>query len=479
MSENNNPFENERVESLEQNNEQDPYRGSNHYDPSSIEEFTGEFSDEDEIEGSDEWVLSGRITRINEFGDFVFYDLDDRSDSVQIMCTSDDTELYEKTSNINMGDRVVFIGYAERSNTGELTLFAEEYEISAKALNHIADEYNQFSERRQITHRTGALTSDDELYDTVQMRFEIQNVVRQYLNNNSYLEFDTPLLHNQPGGAEATPFVTNLEALDMDVYLRIAPELYLKRLITAGYGRVYEIGRCFRNEDIDTTHNPEFTMLELYEEYADYEDMMDLTENLYIEVAEEIHGSTEVEFDGEVIDVSEWDQLTFDECIEDELDGSLNNYSREDIVDYLEEHNIEIDSGLVYDELLMEIFEELIEDELTGPVFVTDYPTVSTPLCQTVEGDDSRVQRFEAFIAGIEVGNSYTELTNPVEQRERLIEQADGDIDDINDEFVEAISYGMPPTAGLGIGVDRLAMVMTDSQSIKSVLPFPMSTERR
>lgn len=479
MSENNNPFEDERLESLEQNNEQDPYRGSNHYDPSSIETFTGEYGDQDEIEDEDDWVLSGRITRQNDFNDFVFYDLDDRSDSVQIMCTREDTESYDGLSNLNIGDRVVFIGTPERSNTGELTLFAEEYEVSAKALNHIADEYNQFSERRQITHRTGALTSDDELYDTVRTRFEIQNVIRQYLNSNSYVEFDTPLLHNQPGGAEATPFVTHLEALDMDVYLRIAPELYLKRLITAGYSRVYEMGRCFRNEDIDTTHNPEFTMLELYEEYATYEDMMDLTEDLYIEVAQEINDGTEIEFNGDVIDVSNWDRLTFDECVENELNDSLDNYSREDIIDYLDEHNVEFDNNLTYDELLMEVFEELIEDDLTGPVFITEYPTVSTPLCQTVEDDSSRVQRFEAFIAGIEVGNSYTELTNPVEQRDRLIEQADGNIDDINDEFVEAISYGMPPTAGLGIGIDRLAMVMTDSQSIKSVLPFPMSAERR
>lgn len=478
MSRNNNPFENERLDSLEQT-DNDVYSGGNNYDPTPIEDFTAQYENQDEIDDESEWVLSGRLTRENEFGDFVFYDLDDRSDTVQIMCTTEETDEYDSLDNLNIGDRVVFIGTAERSNTGELTLLASDYDISAKALNYVADEYNQFSERRQITHRTGALTSDDELFDTVRTRFEIQSYIRQYLVENQYVEFDTPVLHNRPGGAEATPFTTHLEALDMDVYLRIAPELYLKRLITAGYGRVFEMARCFRNEDIDTTHNPEFTMLELYEEYADYEDMMDLVESLYTYVAESVYDTTEIEYDGAVVDVSDWDRMTFDECIEDEISDSLDNYNRDDLVEYLLENDVEFEDNLSYDELLMEIFEELIEDDLVGPVFITDYPTVSTPLCQTVENDDSRVQRFEAFIQGIEVGNSYTELTDPVEQRQRLIEQSNGNIDDINDEFVEAISYGMPPTAGLGIGVDRLAMIMTDSQSIKSVLPFPMSAERR
>lgn len=477
MTTNNNPFEEERLNSLDQT-ESDVYEGNNHYDPESIEEFVGQYEDLDEVSDNRQWVLSGRIRRINHFGDFVFYDLNDRTDTVQIMCTRDDTDEFDQLENINSGDRVVFTGTAGYSDTDELTLFSSEFDISAKALNQIADEYNEYTEQRQITHRTGALSSQDQLYENVRTRFEIQSTIRQHLVENQYIEFDTPLLHNSPGGAEATPFTTHLESLDMDVYLRVAPELYLKRLITAGYGRVFEMGRCFRNEDIDTTHNPEFTMLEIYEEYATYEDMMDLVEALYTQVAEEIHNTSTVEYDGSTYDVSDWERVTFDDLIEREINDTLDNYSRSDIIEYLQSNDIEFESGLSYDELLMEVFEELIEDNLTGPVFVTNYPTVSTPLCQTVEDDDTRVQRFEAFISGIEVGNSYTELTDPVEQRQRLIEQSNGNIDDINDEFVEAISYGMPPTAGLGIGIDRLAMIMTDSQSIKSVLPYPMSNTR-
>lgn len=472
------PFEEERLTSVEQSN--DPvYRGSNHYNPRSIEEFIDEYGDTTTIEDNSEWVLSGRISRENEFGDFVFYDLDDRTDTVQVMCRREDTDDYTGLSNLNLGDRVVFIGTPGRSNTDELTLYASSYSVSAKALNYIANEYNQFNEQRQITHRTGALSSDDDLFTTVQTRFEIQTLIRQYLLQEDYMEFDTPLLHNTPGGAEATPFTTHLEALDMDVYLRIAPELYLKRLITAGYSRVFELGRCFRNEDIDTTHNPEFTMLELYEEYATYEDMMDIVESLYTHVAEELYNTTEIEYDGVTIDVSEWDRLTFEECLEKEISEPVLEYTETELEDFLSERDVTVEQADSTDELLMEIFEECVEDSLVGPVFITEYPTVSTPLCQTTDSDDSRVQRFEAFIQGIEVGNAYTELTNPIEQRDRLIEQSDGQIEDINDEFVEAISYGMPPTAGLGMGIDRLAMILTNSQSIKSVLPFPMSTERR
>lgn len=474
----NQPFEEERIASVEQS-DSSPYRGANQYNPSQISEFTDEYGESESIEDDTEWVLSGRISRENEFGDFVFYDLDDRTDTVQIMCRREDTDEYEELSNLNLGDRVVFIGTPGRSNTDELTLYASSFTVSAKALNYIADEYNQFNEQRQITHRTGALSSDDELFNTIQTRFEIQTLVRQYLIQQDYVEFDTPLLHNSPGGAEATPFETHLEALDMDVYLRIAPELYLKRLITAGYRRVFEIGRSFRNEDIDTTHNPEFTMLELYEEYTTYEDMIDIVESLYVYIAEELYDTTEIEYNGSTIDLSEWERLTFEECLEQEIEEPVLEYSRTELENFLSEREINSNQTDSIDELLMEVFEECVEDSLVGPVFITEYPTVSTPLCQTTPTDESRVQRFEAFIQGIEVANAYTELTDPIEQRERLLQQANGQIDEINDEFVEAISYGMPPTAGLGMGIDRLAMILTDSQSIKSVLPFPMSAERR
>lgn len=483
----NNPFNGHRLESLEnyENEQSEVYTGSNSYSPRSIEAFTDQYQGESDI--NDEfWTLSGRVIRENEFGDFVFYDLNDRTDIVQVMCSVDDrsdfeTESYQSLENVNIGDQLVFIGQPSFSDTGELTLNATEYEIVAKSLQDFSRDHNQLSEDRLITDRTAALSTNDGLYDTVRTRFEIQRNIRQYLNRRNYTEVETPILHSQPDGANATPFETYCEALEEDVYLRVAPELYLKRLVVSGYDAVYEMSRCFRNEDIDTTHNPEFTMLELYETYADYEDMMSLTENIFSSIASEIYETTDVEYNNQIIDVSTpWDRITFDNAMSNILNQHVRDVSDDSLIErgqtqgYLDEGS----SELTRDELLMEVFENEIEDDLSGPVFITDYPVGSTPLCQTVDNDNSRVQRFEAFICGMEVANSYTELTDPREQYNRLLEQANNDEDAVNNEFVEALSYGMPPTAGLGIGIDRLVMIMTDSQSIKDILPYPMTDGR-
>lgn len=487
-----NEFSEDRIESTEalENSGMNPYPDLGDVDPSSVSEFTDSY--EDEISESDDiqetWVLSGRITRENEFGDFVFYDIDDRDDDVQVMCSVDDrsdfeTEDYDLLENVNIGDRVVFEGTPGVSNTGELTLYAEDWVMAASSLRDTADSWNQLSEQNRIEERTAAITTDDDLYDTINMRFETHQAVREYLVQDGFQEVQTPILHNQAGGAEATPFATHCQALDREVYLRIAPELYLKRLVTAGYGRVFELSRCFRNEDIDTTHNPEFTMMELYQEYADYEDMMQLTERLIAHVAQEVAGGSQIEYDGQTVDLSPpWQRVSFDHLITEALEvESVDDLNYAQVEDYLlENHGLDqpdLEGIEELDGLLMEVFEEEIEPELEGPVFVTDYPRSSTPLCQAHPEDESRVQRFEAFVLGMEMGNSYTELTDPREQRQRLIDQV-GDEDDINDEFVNALAYGMPPTAGLGIGIDRLAMLITDSQSIKEIIAYPMANQR-
>lgn len=485
----NNAFNTDRIERTENLEEQgvDPYPDLGDVDPSPIDEFVVQYNDEEDLDDR-EWVLSGRVTRENEFGDFVFFDIDDRTNDVQVMCSVDDrsnfeTENYDLLQNINIGDRVVFEGTSGFSNTGELTLYADSWTLASASLRDTGDSWNQLNEENRIVERTAAITTDDNLYDTIQMRFDVHQSVRDFLRNNSFQEVQTPILHNRPGGAEATPFETYCEALDRDVYLRIAPELYLKRLVTAGYGRVFEMSQCFRNEDIDTTHNPEFTMMELYQEYADYEDMMELTEQMFAYVAEELVGSTTIEYDGQEVDLEPpWERVSFDELVLDVFGvESTSDLTYTQVEEYLiENHEMSeqetSDIGTL-DGLLMEVFEEEVEDNLTGPIFVTDYPRVSTPLCQTHPEDETRVQRFEAFILGMEVGNSYTELTDPREQRQRLIEQS-GDEDDINDEFVNALAYGMPPTAGLGVGIDRLAMLITDSQSIKEIIAYPMTHRR-
>lgn len=478
-------FDPGEVENMEQIS--DPYRESTPLsDISSIQDVRDSYSSEDDLD-TDVWIVSGRVTRVNEFGDFVFYDIQDHSGEIQVMCSVDsrsefETDNYELVDSITTGDHIVISGVADFSDTDELTINAETLSVSSKSLQTISTEWNELDDQSQILNRTSALISNTELAESVHQRFEMQNYIRSYLTERNYMEVETPILQGQAGGANATPFETFSEDLNRDFYLRIAPELYLKRLIVAGYNSVYEMARCFRNESIDTSHNPEFTMLELYQQYSDYTDMMDLFESLTEEVAESVVGDSVVEYDGRELDLSNWERVSFDDLIIDEFEeDSLDNISRENILEYLSERDdslIDESENYSYDELLMEVFEE-IEESLEEPTIVYNFPRISTPLCQTVPENPSRVERFEAFVMGTEIANAYSELTNPIEQMQRLENQVgEENIDQINTNFVEAISYGMPPTGGMGIGIERLAMILTDSQSIKQVIPYPMTGER-
>lgn len=477
----NTEFAEDRIEHYEQLEEQghNPYVSDSLEPTSEIESFREFYTNEETIQDETEWILAGRITRVNSFGDFVFYDIDDRTDSVQVMCHNEQVEEYDLLSHINTGDHVLFTGVAEYSNTGELTLNAHEFTITSKSLNEHSTDWNSLGEQQQVEQRTSALVTDDDLFDSVRIRFQIQREIRNILESQGFLEVETPTIDNYSGGNASESFDTYCEALNNELSLRVAPELYLKRLITAGYSHIFEIARCYRNESIDTTHNPEFTMLELYQTYADYEDMMEIVEQLVYESSQRVLDDSEsVVYNGVEIDLTpSWERRTFDSLVDEYIENNIGSHDEEIIRQHIcTEYDSEIseDHMLTDDELLLELFERAIEPSLQGPIFVTDYPTVSTPLCQTLDDDESRVQRFEAFISGMEIANAYTELTNPIEQHERLSETSE----DINSEFIQAISNGMPPTGGLGLGIDRVAMIITDSQSIKDVLPYPLTVNR-
>lgn len=476
-----NPFEENytnRVETMEEN-DIDPYPNEYPTDVYRVGTFIEEFNDyTDEIPTDETWKLAGRITRINDFSDFVFYDILDQGDEVQVMCHNSYVDSYEQTEHIVNGDFVVFTGEPQISNTGELTLFAESFQIVSSALDTTprTDEWDNIQDQEKATNRTSALATDKELYNSVRTKFEMLWEIQQYLNNNGYLSVQTPTIQHYPGGAEAEPFTTEVNDVDMEMALRISPELYLKRLLTVGYNKIYETSRSYRNESTDTTHHPVFTMVEIYETFADYTDMMDLMEDMVASVMQSVCDDTTVTYDSQTIDMSApWQRLTFDEAIEKYTDLDLSSCSREDLSAYTSEYDLDDEANMIRDELLLEIFDNEVEPNLINPTFITEYPTVSTPLCRTLEDDPNRLQRFEAFCVGFEIGNAYTELTDPRIQKQRFIEQADGDLDDVNMEFVEAIAIGMPPSAGLGIGIDRLAMILTDSQSIKDVIPYPIS----
>ena len=419
-------------------------------------------------------TVAGRITRINDIGSLAFVDIRDESDTIQLMLTEDDTNAYEAFDDvINHGDFIEATGSLGRSNTDELTLTTTSYDVVSVAVRD--PPAGELSPQRRVRNRAGAMLSEgDTLDESVRTRFEVTQHVRQHLTREGYLEVETPILHNRAGGADATPFQTHSDATDTDLYLRIAPELYLKRLLVGGFEQVFEVARVFRNESIDTTHNPEFTMLELYQAYSDYEDMMTLTETLVSTVIEDVTGSPAVEYEGETIDFSPpWEQETMYDLVSEAVGYSVSDVGvsrlRESVEEYVDDANA---ASLTHGECVLELYEELVEDTLTQPTFVVDHPTESTPLCKTHRDDDGLVERFEAVVAGVELANSYTELNDPIAQIEAFIEQ--GGEQNIDKSFVETMAYGMPPAAGLGIGIDRLAMLATGETSIRGILAFPM-----
>lgn len=451
-----------------------------------ISEFVTQYEDTgDGFESSDEWVLAGRITRINDFGDIYFIDIEDESGSVQVQLDSDHTNELGLLENVDVGDIFEADGYAIRSDTGELTLHAQSYRVLAKSLAS-PPAREGFTEEERVRQRSLALQYDDELQQSVRTRFEVTQAVREFLTANDYLEVETPILQSVYGGGSAHPFETYCAGLDEDVYLRIAPEIALKKMVIGGFENIFEIGKVFRNEDIDTTHNPEFTMLELYEAYADYEDMMVLTEELVSAVVEEVTGGTTVEYDGVDLDFSTpWTRLTVNEAIDEYSPVTVSELTDEEVVTAAETHaSSELDAATVSD-AIMALYEEFVEDSVTQPTFIMNHPSGSSPLCKT-HRDDERVQeRFEVVVNGMELANSYSERNDPFEQADAFQQQAEQYDENaenhhqVDTEYLEALSAGMPPTGGLGIGIDRLAMLVTDSQSIKEVLAFPMVSQNR
>jgi lysyl-tRNA synthetase class 2 len=321
-----------------------------------------------------------------------------------------------------------------------------------------------------------------ELKDRLRTRFEAISEIRSYLEEREFVEADTTVLQSVYGGANATPFETYCGAKDSTMYLRIATELDLKKLVVGGFERVFEIGKVFRNEDIDTTHNPEFMMLELYQAWADYEDMMILTEDLVCHLLDIVaDGSRTLEYDGETLDFSRpWERLTMAEAIDRHSGIDVSSLDDEALEAIAREHGAEFPGGFERGLGVMELFEAVAEPELTDPTFIIDHPQETTPLCKDHREKEGRIERFELFVAGAELANSYTELNDPVQQGEHFAEQlerfeaGDEEAHRMDEDFLRALGHGLPPTGGLGIGIDRLAMLLTDAQSIKQVLPFPM-----
>lgn len=429
-------------------------------------------------------TVAGRIMTKRGKGKVGFAHLQDREGQIQIYVRKDaiGEEAYELFKQADLGDFVGVTGQVMKTDMGEMTIKPTEFTFLTKALRPLPDKYHGLTNVEQkYRQRYLDLISNRDSFDKFVKRSEIIREVRNYLNDHGYLEVETPTLHNMAGGAAARPFITHHNALDMELYLRIALELHLKRLIVGGMEKVYEIGRVFRNEGIDATHNPEFTMLEVYTAYTDYKDIMDLTEGIITTVAQKVLGTLQIQYgDVDVNLEGPWKRIHMVDAIKEVTGVDFWNVtSDEEARSIAKEHNVTIEEHMDYGHVINEFFEAFVEDTLIQPTFIYGHPVSISPLAKKNPDDERFTDRFEVFIVGKEYGNAFTELNDPIDQRERFEAQmkekdlGNDEAHGIDEDFIEALEYGMPPTGGLGIGIDRLVMLLTNSQSIRDVLLFP------
>jgi lysyl-tRNA synthetase, class II len=454
-----------------------------------IKEQYDEFSKEELEEKEITVTIAGRIMTKRGKGKAGFAHLQDLEGQVQIYVRKDAVgeEAYEYFNTADLGDIVGITGTVFKTKVGELSVKAKEFTLLTKALRPLPEKFHGLKDVEQrYRQRYLDLITSQESKETFIARSRIIQSMRRYLDNNGYLEVETPMMHSIAGGASARPFTTHHNALDMPLYMRIAIELHLKRLIVGGLEKVYEIGRVFRNEGVSTRHNPEFTMIELYEAYADYRDIMALTENLVAHIAKEVFGSTTVQYgDYEVNLEPEWTRLHMVDAVKEHTGVDFwKEMSAEDARALAKEHGIEIKDNMQYGHVVNEFFEQKVEDKLIQPTFIYGHPVEISPLAKKNDDDPRFTDRFELFIVGREHANAFTELNDPIDQRERfeaqLKEREEGNDEAhmMDDDFIEALEYGMPPTGGLGIGIDRLVMLLTNSPSIRDVLLFPLMRHR-
>ncbi|MGK9430713.1 lysine--tRNA ligase [Bacillus atrophaeus] len=448
-----------------------------------------ELSKEELEEKAIEVTIAGRMMTKRGKGKAGFAHLQDLEGQIQIYVRKDSVgdEQYEIFKTSDLGDLIGVTGKVFKTNVGELSVKATSFELLTKALRPLPDKYHGLKDVEQrYRQRYLDLIVNPDSKNTFIARSKIIQAMRRYLDDHGYLEVETPTMHSIPGGASARPFITHHNALDMPLYMRIAIELHLKRLIVGGLEKVYEIGRVFRNEGVSTRHNPEFTMIELYEAYADYQDIMSLTENLIAHIAQEVLGSTTIQYGEEQIDLKpEWKRLHMVDAVKEATGVDFwNEVTVEQARDYAKEHGVEITKTMTVGHIINEFFEQKIEETLIQPTFIYGHPVEISPLAKKNPEDPRFTDRFELFIVGREHANAFTELNDPIDQRERfeaqLKEREEGNDEAhmMDEDFVEALEYGMPPTGGLGIGIDRLVMLLTNAPSIRDVLLFPQMRQR-
>ena len=461
-----------------------PYVNS-HIISSPISDILERFSKEDDVlPENEEFSAAGRILAKREFGKTAFLTIRDRSGIIQVyikkaLLSENDFEVYTLSE---VGDFIGVQGTLFRTKTGELTIRAFQYRLLTKALRDLPEKFHGLKDvETRYRQRYLDLIVNNDVKNVFIKRSQIIKEIRDFFTNHGFIEVETPMMHSLVGGAAAKPFITHHNALDMSLYLRIAPELYLKRLVVGGIERVFELNRNFRNEGVDTKHNPEFTMIEWYMAYADYNILMDMIEELVTHLAKKINNSEKLEYGNLTIDLTRpWARLTMAQAIE-----KYGNISQDEISTYekakqvAQNLKITIDASWGQGRIVSEIFEAVAEEKLINPTFIIDYPKEISPLSKSKENNPELTDRFELFVAGMELSNGFNELNDPIDQKERFQKQVDsrnaGDEEAcmMDEDYIRALEYGLPPTAGAGMGIDRLVMLLTNKQSIRDVLLFP------
>ena len=437
----------------------------------------------DELEGKDV-AVAGRIMAKRIMGKASFCTIQDAEGKIQSYVSINDLgeESYSLFKTYDIGDIIGIKGFVFKTRTEEISIHAKEVILLTKSLRPLPEKFHGLKDTElRYRQRYVDLIMNPEVKETFLTRSKIIKEIKNVLDNKGYVEVDTPILNTIAGGAAARPFITHHNTLDMDMYLRIANELYLKRLIVGGFDKVYELGRMFRNEGISIKHNPEFTNIELYAAYQDYNDMMDITEEIISTVAQKVLGTTKITYQGTPIDLTPgWKRIPMIDAIKEVTGLDFNTINTdEEASEAARKIGVEIEGTLERGNVINLVFEEKVEETLIQPTFIIDYPVEVSPLTKRKPSDTRLVERFEVFIGGREYGNAYSELNDPIDQYERFLDQAkqkeegNEEANDMDDDFVRALEYGMPPTGGLGIGVDRLIMLLTDSASIRDVLLFP------
>ncbi|MDI7258381.1 MAG: lysine--tRNA ligase [Thermodesulfobacteriota bacterium] len=441
---------------------------------------------EEELKSIEEtFCLAGRILAIRNFGKASFIQVKDQNGKIQAYIQKDGIgeEAFHFFKKFDIGDFIGLEGRLFRTKTGELTLQVQKFRLLVKSLRPLPEKWHGLTDiETRYRQRYLDLIANPKVKEVFLTRTLVIQRIREFFNGRGFYEVETPTLHPIPGGATAKPFRTHHNALDMNLFLRVAPELYLKRLVIGGFERIYEINRSFRNEGISTLHNPEFTMLEFYQSYATYLEMMEMTEELLCSTVKEIHGGLLLHYGGKEIDFSPpWRKIRFKDSLLEvgKLDAAiLKDPSK--AIEVAKGLNLELKKGTSHGRVLADLFKELVEPNLLQPTFITHYPTEVSPLSRRNEEDPEVVDRFELFIAGREIANGFSELNDPLDQRERFLQQVRERTEDgessllLDEDFLLALEFGMPPTAGEGIGIDRWVMLLTDSPSIRDVIFFPL-----